>query len=84
MSYRCGIGVSLAAAMGVDPGPPRVKCDGCGVVLSIRDDRLPPKWLLDGKAAPGWTLTRHDDGTRDDRCPNCRVPRATKRKAVRK
>lgn len=68
MSYRCGIGRGLEA-LGLEPGPPRITCDACGRVLTIKQG-LPPKWLLDNRAPPKWTLFRQDDGTRRDFCPD--------------
>ncbi len=62
----------VAAILGEEPGGPRITCDGCGLVLNIRQDRPPPAWFLDGKAAPGWKRTRRDD-TLDDRFPRCKV-----------
>lgn len=59
--------------LGVEPGGPRVTCDGCGLVLRVREDRLPPKWLLDGKAPPGWLLACGSDGARTDYCKKCRA-----------
>lgn len=79
MSYRCGIWEPLASAMGVEPGGPRVTCDGCGLRVVVRDDRMPPAWLLDGKPVPGWTMTKDDDGKRTDLCKTCRPPRKAKR-----
>jgi hypothetical protein len=73
MSYRCGIYEPLASIMGVEPGPPRITCDGCGVVLKIGERRLPPAWFLDGKAPPRWRTEKHDDGTRSDWCPACKT-----------
>lgn len=77
MSYRSGLGPQLAATMGVEPGGPRITCDGCGLVRRIPDDRLPPAWFLDNRAAPGWKLVRTEDGdggvTRQDLCPRCKV-----------
>lgn len=73
MSYRCGIDDTLAKLMGEEPGGPRITCDDCGLRLNIREDRPPPAWFLDGKAAPGWKLTRDGD-RRDDRCPRCKKP----------
>lgn len=71
MSYRCGLGPGIAQAFGTEPGGPSITCDGCGLKLNIREDRPPPAWFLNGKAAPGWKLTRHGD-VRDDRCPRCK------------
>ena len=73
MSYRCGIDPTLARMMGVEPGGPRVKCDSCGLVLNIRDDRPPPKWLLENKPAPGWKMIKTTDGMRTDTCKRCRT-----------
>lgn len=78
MSYRAGIYGVLA--MGVEPGGPRVTCDGCGLRITIPDNRLPPAWLLVNKAAPGWSLTKDADGKRTDLCKSCRTPRETKRR----
>ncbi len=72
MSYRCGIIGYAAFIAGVAPSGPRITCDGCGLVLSIRIDRRPPAWFLDGKAAPGWSLTRDDGDVRIDMCPRCK------------
>lgn len=63
----------LARSLGMEPGGPRVICDGCGLVLNVRDDRPPPAWFLDGKPPKGWATTKREDGTRDDRCPRCRT-----------
>lgn len=71
MTYRCGIGVSAARLIGVEPDDPRVTCDGCGLVLRISVDRPPPAWLLDGRAPPGWRLVRGDENRRDY-CPRCK------------
>lgn len=73
MSYRCGIEASLASIMGVEPGGPRVTCDGCGARVMVRTDRLPPMWLLDNKAPPGWKMTKDADGKRTDLCKTCKV-----------
>lgn len=73
MSYRAGIGPALANRLGVEPGGPRITCDGCGLVLNIREDRPPPSWFLNGRAAPGWKLVKQADGSRTDLCPRCRT-----------
>lgn len=73
MSYRPGIGPSLATFLEVEPGGPRITCDGCGLVMNIRENGPPPAWLLDGKPAKGWSLVKSADGSRDDRCPRCKV-----------
>lgn len=72
MTYHCGIGAGLGALA----REPQITCDGCGVRIYI--DGFPPRWFLNGKAKPGWSLVRkeRDDGSieRDDRCSKCRVP----------
>ncbi len=74
MSYRCGIGWSLAALTGELPSAPRITCDGCGLVWTLRDDRPPPSWFLKGRAPPGWKITRSGPEltTRDDHCGKCK------------
>lgn len=72
MSYRCRIDNPLASIMGVEPGGPRITCDGCGVRFNIRTDRIPPKWFLDNKAPPKWRTAKLEDGTRNDWCPRCK------------
>lgn len=71
MSYQSGVGPGLAKMFGMEPGGPRITCDGCKAVLAIRDDRLLPRWFMDGKAAPGWKLTRTEEA-RTDLCPRCK------------
>lgn len=51
-----------------------------GLRIVVRDDRMPPVWLLDGKPVPGWTMTKDDNGKRTDLCKTCRPD---KRKAKR-
>lgn len=72
MSYRCGVYEPLASMLGVEPGPPRVTCDGCGERIVIRENRMPPRWLLDGKPPPGWRTRKNNDGTRTDWCKACK------------
>lgn len=74
MSYRCGVFEPLASMMGVDPGGPRLTCDGpdCTARVIVREGRRPPKWLLDGRAPKGWRNSKSADGTRYDWCPECR------------
>jgi hypothetical protein len=73
VSYRCGIEPSLARLMDVAPGGPRVTCDACGLCMIIREDRLPPAWIRNGKAPPGWKMTKDADGKRTDLCKTCKV-----------
>lgn len=81
VSYRAGIGPGLRQ-LGLEPGPPMIKCDAlyCKAVIVLDGD--PPEWFLNRKAKPGWGLTRveHADGsvTRADLCP---LHRPTKRAA---
>lgn len=75
MSYRCGIDGSLAKALGVVPGDPRIVCDGCAVVQRVTTrSGLPAAWFRDGRAAPRWEMVR-TDGVRRDYCPTCKVSR---------
>jgi hypothetical protein len=83
VSYRCGLEPTLAKLMGAEPGGPWVTCDGCGLRLTIRSDRMPPAWLLDNKAAPGWSLTHDDNGKRTDLCKTCKPSRLLRAKAGR-
>lgn len=81
MSYRCGIGASLARRFGQLPSEPHIVCDGCGTTRSVyrrRDWYVPAAWFLDGKHAPGWTGGRVDDHRREDRCPKCSAERKAK------
>jgi hypothetical protein len=71
MTYRPGISPAVARMLGEQARGPGVICDGCGIVRRIHADRPPPAWFLDGKAAPGWRMTRDGD-KRDDRCPRCK------------
>lgn len=73
MSYRCGLDINLARLMRVEPGGPRITCDKCGLKFYIKEDRPPPKWLLDNKALPKWKLVKYTDGTRLDLCPECKT-----------
>lgn len=72
MSYRAGIGGRLA---GGRPTEPHIVCDRCGCIRSVYQSKQsfrPAKWLLEGRAAPGWSGGRKDDGFRFDLCPECR------------
>ena len=67
MTYRCGIGPGIP---GMEPGPPRITCDVCGLqLLARRKSGGPPLWLLAGSPPPGWGMVRRPDGTRLDYCP---------------
>ena len=75
MTYRCGIGLGMAA-IGIEPGPPHVRCDTCGLRISAETNSGRPKaWLLNRKAPPGWLMIRpSDDATqRRDYCPRCKA-----------
>lgn len=76
MTYRAGIGAQVAALLGVEPGPPRIICDGCGAVrlLTDRNGFGPPSWFLDRKAPPGWQQS--GEGTEQKHmCKACKVKR---------
>jgi hypothetical protein len=64
-------GVQGFERFGIRSDGPRVECNGCGLVRRIDTDRLPPAWVLDGKAPPGWRLKRDGD-KRTDWCPQCK------------
>lgn len=71
MTYRAGIGPGLAKAFGYEPGPPHVRCDepGCDATYEAKETRFgPPRWLLDNKAPPRWSMRRERD-KRIDLCP---------------
>lgn len=70
MSYRAGVGPGLQK-LGFEPGPPRITCDSCGLRWNLKEDRRPPAWFLNGKAPPGWRLSRNGD-KRTDLCPRCK------------
>jgi hypothetical protein len=86
MSYRCGIGPGMEK-LGLEPGPPRVTCDGCGKQLpAVTKTGGPPMWLLNGKAPKGWLLIRHEEPKtgailREDYCPACRQEKGKGRRA---
>jgi hypothetical protein len=72
VTYRAGLGLGMAS-LGFTPGPPHLRCDGCGLVLEAVTQRGgPPSWLLNRKAPKGWKMIRNDDGTRRDWCPRCK------------
>jgi hypothetical protein len=76
MSYRAGIGGTMAAVLRVEPTEPCIICDGCGLrrtVYQNRNSYAPAAWLLNGKAAPGWKGGRNEDGRRTDWCRNCKA-----------
>lgn len=78
MTYRCGIGSSLGALLGLVPGDPHVRCDDCGAILPARTKSgIAPMWLLRNRAPRGWLLIRTEDPEtgkvdRQDYCPRCR------------
>lgn len=70
MSYRCGIGPGIP---GMEPGPPFIRCDKCGIRLVVEYRMGPPVWLLDGKVPRGWKMVRGEDDIRWDYCPKCKT-----------
>jgi hypothetical protein len=65
----------LAMMLRMEPQDPHIRCDGCGLVLSVyaqRGIRRPAKWFLDDKAARGWRADKNADGVRRDWCPRCK------------
>lgn len=81
MTYRCGIGIGMDVLCGLEPGPPRITCDGCGVRREVRTaSGGMPAWLREGKAPRGWACDYDKENfTRKDWCPRCR-PVGTNRK----
>ena len=77
MTYRAGIGPSLAQAMGITDASfkPTLTCDvvNCGTRLVVRPTRGgAPAWLLNKKAPKGWR--RHEqpgDAPAQHTCPQC-------------
>ena len=69
MTYRCGIGAGIP---GMEPGPPRLTCNGCGKVFEFTFRGAPPEWFIKGKAPKGWSTIRNDDCTRTDYCSSCK------------
>lgn len=56
---------------------PTIYCDGpgCSERMPVRrgNSDIPWAWFLDGKAAPGWTVSNPHGGTaRIDLCPKCK------------
>lgn len=60
--------------IGIPDDDARIVCDGCGHVRYVMSPRTkgPPNWLLEGKSPPGWAGGTVEEGTRWDRCPECR------------
>lgn len=76
VSYTAGIAPSMAR-FGRTPGPPHITCDRCGVVLEICRGGHLLAWFLNGKATPGWKMTRDVKNAagrflRYDLCPKCK------------
>ena len=74
MSYRAGMGASLAARLEAPElaGGPRIICDWCGATRSVTKAWGEPyRWFLAKKPPPGWKGERYEDGTRQDFCPAC-------------
>jgi hypothetical protein len=77
MSYRAGIGGTLANVLGV-PRDPHIVCDGCGATRTIYSRRgvgAPAMWFIKRKPAPGWELVRQEDTRGWDYCPECKARR---------
>lgn len=71
MSYH--VGMRGLARIGGRDQEPHIKCDGCGTTLEIKMGRGgPPRWFLDGKAAPKWKMIK-DENRRLDYCPRCKT-----------
>lgn len=73
MSYRAGIGASLAARANELPREPHIVCDGCGATHPIATkSSFAPKWFLNYRPPPGWRgLRMHNGMRRWDLCPAC-------------
>lgn len=72
-------GTNGLESLGIPSGPPRITCDGCGLVYEIprRGFGVPPKWFLDGKAPPGWKRGPRDE-KRWDKCTRCKAKKGTR------
>ena len=62
--------------LGIESGPPRITCDGCGRRIEVVAHRHqgPPRWFLELKAPPGWLKEWPDGegGPSLDWCPSCK------------
>jgi len=76
VSYRAGIGQSLAARFGGGAREPGIICDGCGTthpVYTARGDVA--TWFLNYRPPPKWRGVRMGDGSKSwDLCPACLTP----------
>jgi hypothetical protein len=69
MTYVCGFGPGMAG-LGIEPGPPHIFCDTCGLKYEAKETRGgAPAWLRNGTAPKGWLVRRTADGQRRDYCP---------------
>lgn len=73
MSYRCGVGPSLARAFEyAGETRPHIICDRCGATRVVDGFHgVAPVWFMDGRPPPGWRGSRSPDDTRIDLCPKC-------------
>lgn len=63
-----------AAAYGIEPGPPRHTCDGCGlVVLAETRYGLPKAYLRRGGSPPGWKAVPRTEFTNWHYCKSCKL-----------
>ena len=80
MSYRAGIGRSVATLWSMEPCEPHIVCDGCRRTMPVSSKtEHAARWFLAGKPPPGWRgCQSHDGRIRMDLCPRCwRAPSAT-------
>ncbi len=70
MSYRAGCDARMAAAMGIQPGGPRILCDGPGCDAVRHIPEWPPQWFIAGKSPPLWHKASRQP--RRDLCPKCK------------
>lgn len=69
MSYRAG--TQGMDAIGIPSGEPRLICDDCGEKRPVTNAHGRPfAWLLDRRAAPGWSMKTIGDN-RADWCNPC-------------
>lgn len=76
MTYRAGIGPSLAQALGVTDAAsvPTLTCDvvNCNYRIEVKPTRGGmPAWLRNGTAPRGWRACPQLDGKKQHLCPEC-------------